>query len=153
MGTCVVLGNQTLGSAELLEAVRRRAEADRPVYLVVPASRVPGDAAQGLHSEHARWHGEHPDVSAARWRLQRALEHWREHGIEADGEVGARDPVRALRDALTRVDADEVIVSSFPSRVSRWLSRDVPRRVERTVGLPVVVVEQADTRRTVDSSG
>lgn len=153
MGTCVVLGNETLGSEALLDVVHQRSQAGERVYLVVPASRVPRDAAQGLHSEHTRWHGEHPDVSIARWRMQRTLEAWRERGIEADGEVGARDPVRALRDALTRVEPTEVVVSSLPSRLSRWLARDVPHRIERVVDVPVVVVERLDASPSTTPRG
>lgn len=152
MGTVVVLGNETLGSEALHEFVTTRTAAGHRVHLVVPASPQRAEA-RGLHSEHLRWHAEHPDVSAARWRMQRALEAWRAEGMEVTGEVGAPDPVRALQDALTRVTADEVVVSSLPRRLSRWLARDVPRRVERAVDVPVVVVEQADDRPSAPAAG
>ena len=42
------------------------------------------------------------------------LERLREMGAEADGEIGDRDPVMAVRDALRGREVDEVIVSTLP---------------------------------------
>ena len=41
---------------------------------------------------------------------------------------------------------DEVIVSTLPERVSQWLKRDLPSRIER-LELPVTVVRAKEARR------
>ena len=66
-------------------------------------------------------------------------------GSHVQGVVGATDPYEAVRQALEREKYDEVIVSTLPARVSRWLHLDLAHRVER-LGVPVSVVtaEQAD---------
>ena len=66
-------------------------------------------------------------------------------GAEADGEVGDRDPVMAVRDALRGREVDEVIVSTLPKGMSRWLGEDVPSRLRDSVPVPVTVVTQEST--------
>jgi hypothetical protein len=63
-------------------------------------------------------------------------------GAEADGEVGDRDPVMAVRDAMRGREVDEVIVSTLPKGVSRWLGEDVPSRLRDSVAVKVTVVTQ-----------
>ena len=63
-----------------------------------------------------------------------------------EGLVGDTDPLVAVRDAIERFGFDEVIVSTLPARVSRWLRRDLPTRV-RQLGLPVTVVTATHSRR------
>lgn len=66
-------------------------------------------------------------------------------GSHVHGIVGATDPLEAVRDALERERYDEVIVSTLPERVSRWLHLDLAHRIAR-LGVPVSVVtaEQAE---------
>ena len=73
------------------------------------------------------------------------LERLREMGAEADGEIGDRDPVMAVRDALRGREVDEVIVSTLPKGLSRWLGEDVPSRLRDSVKVPVTVVTQDGT--------
>jgi hypothetical protein len=49
------------------------------------------------------------------------------------------DPFDAVRAALADETYDRVIVSTLPRRVSKWLRRDLPRRIEG-LGVPVDVV-------------
>ena len=55
------------------------------------------------------------------------------------------DPYEAVRKTLEHEKYDEVIVSTLPARVSRWLHLDLGHRIER-LGVPVSVVtaEQAE---------
>ncbi len=60
-------------------------------------------------------------------------------GRPVAGLIGDADPLVAIEDALAASAYDEVIISTLPERVSRWLRRDLPRRVQQ-LGLPVTVV-------------
>jgi hypothetical protein len=59
--------------------------------------------------------------------------------------VGAEDPFEAVRAALRDPGFDEVIVSTLPKRVSEWLRRDLPHRIEK-LGVPVTTVSQSEER-------
>jgi hypothetical protein len=67
------------------------------------------------------------------------------------GEVGDANPLAAIEDAIHLRGFDEIILSTLPWRVSRWLRVDLPSKV-RALGLPVshvtaVQAESAQDRR------
>lgn len=133
MRSYLIVANQTLTSESLREAISARL-ADGPLeaYVVVPMTA--GSRLHGWEEGEVR--------AAAQTRLDEMLGRLRDMGIEADGEVGDRDPVMAVRDALRRRDVDEVIVSTLPRGLSRWLGEDVPARMRDSVRVPVTVVTQ-----------
>lgn len=59
--------------------------------------------------------------------------------------VGEEDPFEAVSRVLRDLSFDEVIVSTLPKRVSEWLRRDLPHRIER-LGVPVTTVSQSEER-------
>jgi GABA permease len=62
--------------------------------------------------------------------------------------VGDHDPVHAVETVTRERQFDEIIVSTLPERMSRWLHRDLPRRLEHKTGLPVThigVTKQASS--------
>ena len=67
-------------------------------------------------------------------------------GSHVRGLVGATDPFEAVRETLERESFDEVIVSTLPKRVSRWLHLDLAHRIGR-LGLPVTVVTAEHAER------
>ncbi len=73
-------------------------------------------------------------------------------GGHVKGVVGDSDPLAAVQKAVERGGFDEIIVSTLPARVSRWLRRDLPRRVE-ALGLPVTVVTAKQSERAVTDAG
>ena len=57
-----------------------------------------------------------------------------------DGSVSIRhDPMDAIDEALANDQFDEIILSTLPRGLSRWLHLDLPRRVAH-LGLPVTTV-------------
>ena len=41
---------------------------------------------------------------------------------------------------------DEIVVSTLPGSISKWLKLDLPHRVERSTGLPVTHVEASEVK-------
>ena len=73
-------------------------------------------------------------------------------GGHVGGIVGDNDPFAAVERALEGGGFDEIIISTLPARVSRWLRRDLPHRVE-ALGLPVTVVTAKQSERTLSDAG
>ena len=60
-------------------------------------------------------------------------------GAEVEGVVGVAEPLAAVQDAINVRGFDEVIVSTLPHRVSKWLRLDLPAKIGG-LGLPVTTV-------------
>lgn len=128
----LVVANKTAGSEELLGALRERAEqGPARFHLVVPSSPRGASWAFDMHSGQ----------DAAEHDLEGALERIRALGLEVDGEVGDPDPVAAVSDSAHAGSYDEVIVSTLPKHLSKWLKLDVASKVAHATGLPVRHVE------------
>ena len=144
----LIVANQTLGTEELARAVHDRLEAEPcEFWVVVPATPLT-DLAPGFIPTMGGWPVSVPappeeSRRVAQRRLDAALQRLREAGATVDGEVGDGDPMRAVEHALTGRQFDEVIVSTLPARVSRWLHQDLPSRIERTFHVPVTQVGSA----------
>ena len=67
-------------------------------------------------------------------------------GGHVEGTIGDTDPFIAVEHEVQRGGFDEIIVSTLPARVSHWLRRDLPHRVE-ALGLPVTVVTATQSER------
>jgi hypothetical protein len=121
----LVVANRTAATPTLLDTVRRKAAAGTTkVTLLVPAFPTVFDP-EALESRHT--------IELAIPLLEEAT------GTTVQGIVGDPDPFAAVQEALKETPYDEVIISTLPARVSRWLKRDLPQRVER-LGVPVTVV-------------
>lgn len=94
-----------------------------------------------------------PDTDEAAATLELAIPLLEESaGGHVDGVIGDVDPFIAVRDAVTSIGIDEIIISTLPARVSHWLRRDLPHRVEQ-FGLPVTVVTAQQSERVVSGRG
>jgi hypothetical protein len=149
MARYLILANQTLGGTELQHAVRERIErSDASFYIVVPMIEPRREARNWSEGSQPASTFEPPEFEAAdkarkraRHRLNQMVEAIKTAGGTADGEVGQDDPVGAAKDVLERESFDEVIVSTLPARVSRWLKMDLPSRISRMTDLPVTTIE------------
>jgi hypothetical protein len=76
--------------------------------------------------------------SEAALRADRASDRIRQLGLELEEViVGDPDPFAAVGDVLHAREFDEVVVSTLPRTISRWLAVGLPARLRRTVDLPV----------------
>jgi hypothetical protein len=135
MPNVLVLANETIGGARLLDAVRERAGRGDDVrfHVVVPQTRP--RHGNVIYDDVVR--------ESAQVRVALALEFMGNEGITGSGEVGDGDPLNAVKDAVAAQGIDEIIVSTLPSESSGWLRRDLPERLREETGLPVehVVVD------------
>ena len=65
--------------------------------------------------------------------------------------VGAPEPMDAIQDAVNLHGFDEIILSTLPKRVSRWLHLDLPSKLN-VLGLPVTTVTASGPRRNASPS-
>jgi hypothetical protein len=127
---CLVVANRTLGGQHLLDAMRERAAREPTQFHVVVPVTHPNDRA---------WSDGQTRAEAER-RLRTALDRFREAGFEVTGEVGDDRPIDAIGTVLRREGFDEIILSTLPAGMSRWLRWDLPSRVERAFTVPVTHV-------------
>ena len=128
----LVVANETVGGAPLLEQIRKRSEGvHEHVLVVVPA----------LNSPLKHWVSDEDGArEAAQQRLEASLAAMREAGIDARGEVGDSDPLQAIEDALRTFAPDELIISTHPAERSHWLERGVVVGARERFALPVTHV-------------
>lgn len=147
----LVVGNATLASPQLRQLVDdRTSRGPAHFHVVVPCQPVPflnglvlGDPLSGYVSADtcAQYDPADDGIAGATGRLDSFVAMIRDAGAEASGEIGIADPLGAVVAALGQRSFDEVIVSTLPSAVSRWLRMDLPTRLRRATALPVTHVE------------
>ena len=132
----LVVAHKTAATQPLLDAVRERAARGPSVFtLLVP------NPAHGLHKvvdAQDQGPGEAQGVlDEALPKLSSAA------GSQVEGVIGDPDPVAAVQDAINLRGFDEVIISTLPARLSRWLKLDLASKVSG-MGLPVTTVTPGD---------
>ena len=134
----LVVANETVGGAELLEEIRGRCRQRRCEIMVVTP------ALAGSRASH--WASDIDEaIELARQRMELSLIAIGELGLRARGEIGDSDPNVAIEDALRVFPADEIVISTHPPHRSRWLEHGVVERARREIDLPIthVVVDLA----------
>jgi hypothetical protein len=126
------VAHKTAATQPLLDAVHERAQRGAVTFTLL----VPNPA----HGLHKAVDPEDQDAGEAQGVLAHALPLLSQAaGSEVEGIVGDADPSAAIQDAINLRGFDEVIISTLPSKVSRWLHLDLPSKVTG-LGLPVNVV-------------
>jgi hypothetical protein len=165
MRRCLIIANQTLGGEELVRAIRDCTRRDiSQFYVAVPVVSVEHESAAWTGGFIVGEGGWSPEVARqvqeameenerrreaaqeearrrAQERLDQMIDMIQSLGGEAGGEVGVADPVQATKEVLEHQSFDEIIVSTLPSGLSRWLKMDLPSRVARMTDAPVTTVE------------
>jgi hypothetical protein len=119
----LVVANVTAASDELLGRLKERAAEGRCSFtLIVPAT--PFGGGRQLAAE----------------KLSEALAQLRDSGLEAEGSVGDADPLIAVTEAWDPQRYDEIIVSTLPTGLSKWLHAGLPERISKLTGAPVTHV-------------
>jgi len=134
----LVVAHRTAATPALLEAVAARAATGPATFtLLVPR------AARGLHRV---MDPEDTDESEAQAVLELALPLLEEAaGAHVEGKIGDPNPVDAINDAVNIDGYDEIIISTLPARVSRWMHLNLPSKLT-PLGLPITTVTAKSPR-------
>ncbi|QEC46372.1 hypothetical protein FSW04_01440 [Baekduia soli] len=131
----LVVAHRTAATPRLLEAVRRRAQTG-PCRITLLVPRPYWD----------------PDTEEAEAVVELAIPLLEQAaGRRVDAVTGGADPVEAVRTVMTTTPVDEIILSTLPRRVSHWLHRDVPARLQR-LGIPITVITAAQSSQRLDTA-
>jgi hypothetical protein len=133
----LVVANQTAPGAHLKQILRQRmAEGPCKFMLLVPAMPPRG-----------KWTStDEEEVGLAERRMREALAGLQGLGAEIEGRVEEGSPMDAVA-ALIQIEDyehnqsfDEIILSTLPPGMSRWLKQDLPHRLVRRYGITVTHV-------------
>ena len=129
----LVIAHQTAATEGLLDAVRARAQRGKvSFHLVVPRQ---------AHGMHRFVDPQQAGQDEAQQVLGRALPRLSEaSGSKVTGSIGDSEPLMAIHDATNLGHFDELIISTLPLGVSRWLKLDLISKA-RALGLPVTHVQ------------
>ena len=132
MPLLLVVANQTLAGEALLRTIRSAMSWGASFHILVPATAL----------EHQPLH-----ATLARERLETIVTLLRAEGADVTGEVGDPDPFRAVSNAMGERHVDEIILSTLPPGLSRWIDADLPDRLRNAFSVPLthVIVEVQTT--------
>jgi hypothetical protein len=137
----LLVANRTASTEGLRDAVRARVARGPAVFhLVVP--RHP----HGLHKVVDPQEGDGGEadaiLAAALGPLSDAA------GAPVTGHIGSSEPLMAIEDAVNLAYYDEIVISTLPRHISRWLHLDLVSKA-RGIGPPVTHVEAVDEEAPV----
>jgi hypothetical protein len=129
----LVVANRTAESPELLAALHTRA-VHGPCEFTLLVPSTPHGLAWAANTQDA-------GTEEAEAHRKAFLDELRGEGLNvAAAKVGDPDPLAAISDECNFGDYDELIVSTLPLRMSKWLHVDLPSKARAATGLPVTHV-------------
>ena len=132
----LVVANKTAATPALIEAVRERAARGPARFTLL----VPNTA----HGLHRLVDPEDQAETEAQTTIELAIPLLEEAaGGPVEGMIGVPEPLAAIQDAVNMHGFDELIISTLPKRVSKWLRLDLPHKAAG-LGLPVTTVTARD---------
>jgi hypothetical protein len=120
----LIVANKTAATQALLDVIIERVERG-PVYFHLLVPRTPGGHAVVARAVPLIEEAAHRPVTGAVSRRE--------------------DPMDAIEEAVHDGDFDEIILSTLPPSISRWLRMDLPSRVAH-LGLPLTTVVAKEGR-------
>jgi hypothetical protein len=124
----LVVADEGLTSSAFRDAIKRSTEAGpTEAFVTAPA----------LASRLGRLTGDEASYTEARRHLDETLRELAAIGIDARGEIGARDPIQAADDALRVFAADELVFATHVGSDANWLEQDVVETARNRYGVPV----------------
>lgn len=131
--TTLVLANRTTGSDALLDELSAEASAEEAGRERLFIFVVPLEGGTGISQKRARA------------RLDQVVDRARARGLVAAGMTGDPDPYTAAMNALSMLEVDDVVISTYPATRSGWLRSDLVERVRKAAGKPVThIVSQPE---------
>ncbi len=129
----IAVATDTLRGDEPVQELTRSANSEGvEVRLVVPA-------VEANVLRHTMGDIDEPR-ELAQQRLEASLRYLRQHGVEAQGEVGDPDPVQAAQDALLKAPADEVIFFEYDQGEERWFEGEMFEHAKESLEPPLRMV-------------
>ncbi len=128
----LVVAHKTAATPGLLQAVRERAARGPAVFTLLVPNTAHGLERVADPEDHD--HSEADQVLALAMPLLEEAA-----GAPVEGIVGDANPLDAIQDAVNIRGFDEIILSTLPTRVSRWLHLDLPSKLNG-LGLPVTTI-------------
>jgi hypothetical protein len=139
----LVVAHKTAATPALMDAVRERAAKGSATFTLLIPKAVHG-VTRVADPEDA------PD-DETRDLLELALPLLEEAaGSRVEGLIGVSTPIEAIQDAVNLHGFDEIIISTLPTRVSRWLHLDLPSKLNG-LGLPVTTITARERATAADA--
>lgn len=137
----LIVAHQTAMNVRLQEAVRGRAQqGPAHFHLLVPRLQPHGKRTLVDSVGH--------DDAESRRVLEAALPLLsRAAGSEVTGSLGVPGPMTAIQAELEHGQYGEIIISTLPLRISRWMKLDLVSKT-RSLGVPVTHVEAVDAPKS-----
>ena len=121
----LVLANQTIGEASLLEALKAKALDDSAHLFVIVVPQENGEGHAAVDARHS---------------LHQGLRAFRSAGLIVAGMIGPPDPYDAAMNAMQSFRFTDVIVSTLEPLQSGWLRQHIVERLREATGKDVTHV-------------